>query len=237
MVTASSNNTKPALVRFYEHPNGGEDFRGRTLSSILNWRDDDLEYVHNFIQILFPLPEGSPINSQAPVIDRATFEAFHSRPELRARLRESFVRMLSFYGFALQETGGELKISPAANFRTAAKNWFQPYSHNHLRITRIIRSLRVLGLEREAEAFFLALRELSPAGDRKISTTSWRYWTRAAKRPLYLAPEDNEDDGHGADFLYEFEKSRQKRDGSADAETRSTHENRQSEIKAQKGVI
>ena len=218
MATHNSNHPKPKLVSFYQHPNGGRDFAGRTLSSILQWQDKDLEYSHDYIQTLFPLPERSPVNYQAPVIDRATFDAFRSRPELRARLRESFVRILSFYGFELQERHGQLKISPAANFLPVSKNWVMKFNHNHLRITRIIRSLRVLGLEREAEAFFAALEQVYQAANGKIGPRSLMFWTRAAKRPLYLAPEQSEDEGDGADFLYEFEKTLQESEDSADAE-------------------
>lgn len=33
------------------------------------------------------------------------------------------------------------------------------------------------------------------------------FWTRAAERPLYLAPEDERDEGLGRDYLYEYEAS------------------------------
>lgn len=221
MAKHNSHRAQPELVSFYEHPNGGRDFKGRTLSSILQWPDGELEYSHNYIQVMFPLPERSPVNFQAPVIDRATFDAFHCRPELRARLRESFIRILSFYGFELQEANGRPKISPAAGFVSASKNWVMKFNHNHLRITRIIRSLRVLGLEEEAEAFFAALEHLCQSVDVRISSSSLMFWTRAAKRPLYLAPEQDEDGGDGADFLYEFQKSHERSKDSATSE--ATH--------------
>ncbi|KAI9878499.1 MAG: hypothetical protein M1830_000731 [Pleopsidium flavum] len=221
MTTNQGDVTQPTVISFYEHPNGGKDFRGRTLSSILQWHDRDLEYSHNHIQILFPLPEGSPFNWHAPVIDKATFDAFRSRPELRERLRESFVRILSFYGFKLEERDGDLKVLPAPNFSTASKLWVRPVDHNHLRITRIIRSLRVLGLEGQAEAFFIALEQLRQERKGRISSKSLMYWTRAATRPLYIAPEDHRDEGKGADFLYEFEKKRQERKGGEDVGAKS----------------
>ena len=34
------------------------------------------------------------------------------------------------------------------------------------------------------------------------------FWRRAAERPLYLAPEDERDEGRGQAFLYEFEERR-----------------------------
>ena len=41
-----------------------------------------------------------------------------------------------------------------------------------------------------------------------IGARSLEFWTRAAERPLYLAPEDERDEGRGKDFLYEYEARR-----------------------------
>jgi hypothetical protein len=45
-------------------------------------------------------------------------------------------------------------ILRAANWRKAFSNWTGSFDHNHLRISRIIRCLRVLGLQTEYKAFF-----------------------------------------------------------------------------------
>jgi len=116
----------------------------------------------------------------------------------------ALVRMLRFYGFEMR-TGGT--IAPGANFHVASRNWVKRFNHNHLRITRIIRSLRVLGLENAADEFFKALEDVYGRSE-KISEKSMMFWNRAAKRPLFIAPEDDEDGGTGAGFLYEFEKKR-----------------------------
>lgn len=92
------------LVSFFE---GTEvDYRGRKLSDILAWPDDKLELSHDYIQTVFPLPEESRINWSAILIDREVFDAFHSQPKLRTKLREAFTRMLSFYGFKWFEQEG-----------------------------------------------------------------------------------------------------------------------------------
>lgn len=220
MSTQVSMIASPPLVRFYDPQTQGKDSKGRTLISILAWSDDELEYCHDYIQTLFPLPEGSPFNYSAPIIDRETFDAFRSRPALRARLRKSFERMLEFYGFRYRLTpteGDGLKIVPGNNFRQASKNWVKKFNHNHLRITRILRSLRVLGLEGVAEDFYQTLRKVYDGQAEYqglggvISGKSMMYWGRAARRPLFIAPEDDHDDGGGQDFLYEFEQSRLER--------------------------
>jgi len=95
------------------------------------------------------------------------------------------------------------------NFAKASQNWVYRFDHNHLRITRIIRSLRVLGLEEEALAFFKALKLVQEASN--ISSISLMYWSRAAFRPLDIAPEvdpEDEDLVRGPRFLREFEAKR-----------------------------
>ncbi|KAL9077637.1 MAG: hypothetical protein Q9161_000009 [Pseudevernia consocians] len=206
------------LVRFYDPTIQAADPAGRTLSSILALPDTELEYCHDYIQLLFPLPERSAYHPTAPVIDAATFHAFRSRPDLQSQLTTALTRMLHFYGFApapASNAAADMAILPVAHFPRASRNWLQRFNHNHLRITRIIRSLRVLGLDEHAAAFHRALSAVYDGGRSGIGAKTMMFWTRAAERPLYLAPEDERDEGRGKDFLYEFEASRQ---GEADGE-------------------
>ncbi|KAL8960762.1 MAG: hypothetical protein Q9183_005409 [Haloplaca sp. 2 TL-2023] len=201
-----STTTLPFPVRFYSNTAPASDSRGRTLVDILSFDRSQLETRHDYIQLLFPLPERSPFNPSAPIIDKATFHQFACRPDLQARLRSSLTMMLSFYGFELVASSNAVERHP--DFLAASKNWLKPFNHNHLRITRIIRSCRILGLEEEAEGFYRALVKVADDFPEKRLGKSMLYWRRAAKRPLYLAPEDDEDFGHGKDFLYEVERGR-----------------------------
>jgi hypothetical protein len=64
----------------------------------------DLEAEHDYIQTLFPIPETSMIvGRSAPIIDGEVFNAFRSRPELQARLKDAFNRILWFYGLVLEK--------------------------------------------------------------------------------------------------------------------------------------
>lgn len=206
MSSNSSRTNQPPLVRFYDPAIAAPDYQGRTLSTILAWDDRKLESCHDYIQVIFPLPEGSAFAWSVPIIDEATFDAFRSRPELRARLRDSFIRILSFYGFELQQTADGPKVTRSPHFSTAARNWVRRFDHNHLRITRIIRSLRVLGLEAEATAFYDALNEVYDAYRGHIGQKSMKFWTRAISRPLHLAPDLDSDESEGEDFLYDHDE-------------------------------
>lgn len=204
-----STTSTPPIVRFYDPHLQATDAQGRDLPTILAWSDPHLEYSHDYIQTLFPLPERSPIDPSAPVINRATFTAFRSRPELRSQLRQALNRICLFYGFRLQGDINTFTVERQGSgvFEARARNWVTRFNHNHLRISRIIRSLRVLGLDEEAKAFFDAVKKVHDDTAR-ISDRSLMFWTRAMERPLYLAPEDEEDEGMGKDFLYEFEEQK-----------------------------
>ena len=135
------------------------DNRGRYLREILLWDDVDLEYVRDYIQWLFPTFERSAFQPDAPILTKETSAAFRVDPVLQDQLRTSFARLLRFYGFALDLSTG-IRIAAASNFPERAKVWLTRGNHNHLRITRILKSLTALGLREEAQAFLSCLEDL-----------------------------------------------------------------------------
>ena len=170
------------LVSYYTGESS--DDQGRYLTDIQGWNDDQLEGVHDFIQWMFPLRERSSVNWDAPTLDEFTVQQFRSRPDLREKLQTSFARMLAFYGLELK-TGIPTGVVPAQNFAIRAQNWLWAGNHNHLRITRILKSLKALGLEAEATAFFASLnliyeaeKEKTPPG---ISARTFQFWREAVQ--------------------------------------------------------
>jgi hypothetical protein len=155
------------------------DNRGRYLSQIQSWDFDRLEDVHDFIQWLFPLPEPSPVNPAAPTLDQASIAEFQRRPDLQSHLLRSFQTMLAFYGFELADKAPPA-IRRGPEFTKRAANWLSPGNHNHLRITRILRSLHLLGLDAYARAFFSALQEVYKEMPSRSTAASFDYWKRAA---------------------------------------------------------
>jgi hypothetical protein len=159
------------LIAFYRE--GARDDRGRTLAEMLAWDDERLEDVHDFIQWLFPLPEPSGATPAAPVLDSETMAAFHSTPVMRERLRQAFDRMLRFYG--LRWNGAV--VERAEDFRERAKNWLWPGNHNHLRLTRMLRSTLLPGLEIESAGLFRALNAIYREYPHRISLRTHAFWS------------------------------------------------------------
>ncbi len=139
------------------------DSEGRYLSEIQQWPDRELESVHDFVQWMFPLTDPSPVNPEAPVLDAETIQEIRSRPELQDSVRRSLQRMRRFY--------------------EGSSHWLWPGNHNHLRITRILKCLKLLGLDAEAGAFFQYLEKIYEQERGKprpgITERSFEFWRNA----------------------------------------------------------
>ena len=162
------------LVDFYLGT--APDDHGRTFDAILAHDDEWLEYTHNFIQWLFPLTSISGANPTAPTLDAAQIVEFRSNPTLQKQLLRAFDRMLDFYG--LDRTPNS--ISKAPNWAQRKSLWFTHPSHNHLRITRILKCLSTLGMEPEARMLYdrlVLLKETEPGCG--IPATAFNHWANA----------------------------------------------------------
>ncbi|MGB5328697.1 MAG: opioid growth factor receptor-related protein [Gammaproteobacteria bacterium] len=162
------------ITNFYSGMEG--DDQGRMLADILQHDDTWLERTHDYIQWLFPNREASTVTPWAPLITSEDVEEFSSKASLRNELRVSFRRILSFYGMEVSEG----RIVKAANWDERKHNWFTQDTHNNMRITRILKCLMALSLEREARHFYKVLKNLvendTGCG---ITPPSIRYWSEA----------------------------------------------------------
>lgn len=168
------------LVNFYL----GEatDPEGRTIEEIWNWDDESLEAVHDYVQWLFPLPEPSRFNAEAPLLTGEDVARFRGEARLGQRLQRSFERFLRFLGLRLE---GDRVIDGANLPARCEEVWTHP-NHNWLRISRVLRSLSLLGLGSEARALHDWLSEarernlIGPARPWVVADT-FRYWDQAIR--------------------------------------------------------
>ena len=137
----------------------GTDDRGRSVFDVLAFDDAALERTHDFIQWLFPLAEPSGAVPDAPVLTPDDVLAIGESGMALCALAAATDRMDAFY--------------------RATHDWLMPNDHNHLRITRIIRSLRLLVGDREADAFRAAILARVEATRAPISLRSRGYWATA----------------------------------------------------------
>nr|XP_013809016.1 PREDICTED: opioid growth factor receptor [Apteryx mantelli mantelli] len=111
-----------------------------------SWWDnyEVLEENHSYIQWLFPLREHG-MNWQARPLTCQEIEAFKKSSEVMQRFERAYQLMLRFYGITLtNQKTGELKR--AENWTERFQN-LNRFSHNNLRITRILKCLGEMGYE------------------------------------------------------------------------------------------
>lgn len=137
----------------------GPDARGRGLFEVLAFNDVALEQTHDFIQWLFPLTEPSAAVPDAPVLGPEEVQAIRDSGMAQCAMAAATDRMDSFY--------------------RATHDWLMPNDHNHRRITRIIRSLRLLRDDEHADAFRAAILARVDETRAPISARSRGYWMTA----------------------------------------------------------
>ena len=120
------------------------DHRGRILAMLLQQTDHQAETTHDYIQWLFPLDEPSRSVNGAPVLTEMEIDEIRDSSLAQANLDKSARWFLGF----LERND----------------HWITKYNHNHLRITRVIRSLRLLASDEAADEF--RDKVLALAGDR-----------------------------------------------------------------------
>ena len=152
----TSNHSSP-LVAFHCHD--GHDHAGRHHRVILAFDDDAMHELHDFIQWLFPLPEPSRAFHAAPVLSQDDLAVMRASAVCQARLAAARARMTEF-----------LNANPV---------WLQAYDHTHLRITRMIRSTRLIAGDEAADDvrdYFLhrARSTFAP-----INPTTLAFWANA----------------------------------------------------------
>ena len=131
-----------SLVNFLNET--GPDHQGRYLRDIWDFDDKAIEQTHDFIQWMFPLTEKSMSVPGVPTLSAEDVEAIRTSEVARGNLEKSAQWYLGF----LQRND----------------HWIRSYDHNHLRITRAIKSLRLLVSQETAKAFLNSVFDIT--GDR-----------------------------------------------------------------------
>ena len=135
------------------------DYRGRILDMLLQQTDHQAEATHDYIQWMFPLDEPSRSVNGVPLLTELEIDEIRQSSLAQANLGES---ARWFIGFLERND-----------------HWITKYNHNHLRITRVIRSLRLLASDMAADEF--RDKVLALAGDNLnlVDQKARGFWTNS----------------------------------------------------------
>lgn len=151
---------EPNLVSFLKGT--GPNHSGRYIEQILEMEDEELEDVHDYIQWLFPLTEPSAAAPRSPTLTDEDISIIKEDTIIQDNLNKALERMEQFYD--------------------SNDHWLEDYNHNHLRITRIIKSLNLL-LDRDiAERFHHKIMKRVDDSKESVSNESISYWNNALNK-------------------------------------------------------
>jgi len=141
--------------------NNEPDFKNRFLKDIWNFSDEAIEHTHDFIQLLFPLNEKSSAVSNGIYLD--SNEAVQSI-KANKLATENIVKSSKWFLLFLARNS----------------HWKRKHDHNYLRVTRIIKSLRLLVSDQEANKFYELFMQLVDENLKlKINSITLHYWENA----------------------------------------------------------
>lgn len=130
------------------------------------WRKDHdwLEETHDYIQWAFPLPVVSRYNPTAPRLRADEPGLIGSMPSVEVNFRRNLTMMSKFYDDRL--------------------DWTRSHDHNHLRITRILKSTRLLLPRSGLDMKFYAMIVLR-ARSGSVNAETISIWTDVVRRKHY----------------------------------------------------
>lgn len=144
----------------------------RTLRKLRWWVDDEnwqaIEEAHDFVQVLFPLTEPGKANRDLVLTERDV----RYLQQDKEFLKHSLIALHCMYKFfGLKATPDGMVIEHKRRFYT----FFVTSQHNHLRITRMLKFMRLMGLKKSHARF----RTFCVQAARDMKLPSLRYWKTA----------------------------------------------------------
>jgi hypothetical protein len=151
----------------------------RTLAKILASSNNVLATREDFLDCMFPLPDAAE-----PRLTSSMIAKFKESQEMKGAFLRGYTRMLGFLGFAEMPPGN---VTLTLGFDPEEHPWANVFDPNHDRITRMIRSMRLLGFESQAQKFYKGL--ITAAKGFPVQPPGLESWRRVTFRSVTLAPE------------------------------------------------
>lgn len=145
------------LVQF--HLGRGRDAAGRRHQDVIALDDDHLEWTYDWTQWTFPLYDPSEQCPQAPVLDAQDHATLRESDVARERMGLALTRMVAFLG--------------------DGSRWLRESDYNHFRITRAIRSARLVLGDQHANDFRRTVLEMMMRRPHRVGRKALCHWREA----------------------------------------------------------
>ena len=149
-----------------------KDDKHRTITDILAYNKWQLEYRHDYIQLVFPTDEQS-MHSLLPPISDDDIICLRENEDALNNIRTMYKHMLLFWKI----DDNHLNIWN----KNIRRHWNNKNNHNHLRMTRVLKSLKLLQLDEEYDDFCRRINYIILVPECKISTETINIWNNIIK--------------------------------------------------------
>ena len=152
---------KSGLIEFLSGE--GDDPDGRHITTFVAATDDDLENSRDLFQWVFPLQEPSKTTPKSPILSRKDLDIIRGNPEVNREVTISLNHACNRY----------------LRFLDSRRSWLTHHDHKHLRITRIIKSLRLIMGDRWADRFKMRVLEIAGKDVSFVGEIAKQHWSDA----------------------------------------------------------
>jgi hypothetical protein len=170
------NELPETVIQFYKGK--GAILHGLSLTAI----HSEFERNERYLPLMFPTDKQDTSYPYVPVLNSTLIQNLRNDSLFGVQLHLSFTLTLMFYGFMPSHNArGEMDgIEPTTRFDQRSAVWLTSKSSHFSHITRILYSLRILGLEKQSKLFLAALQKVAKANPKTITKLTLVEWTAAA---------------------------------------------------------
>lgn len=143
------------------------DAKGRYYNGILQQSDEWLEHCHDYIQEIFPTDEPSMFVLHAPIVTIEDANKWSQNIFIRQNMKYALERMIKFY---------------STTNRFGKYFWVEKQNHNYRRVSRILRSLRLFGLDDEADMFYEFVNNIADENPNVVNADTRAFWAKNNER-------------------------------------------------------
>lgn len=169
------------------------------LEQFQTYSDDDVERVHDFVQILFPTDSQSQAQPGAPYLSPEDMARMYQDKKFKSSAKQALEKMLAFYGLAYNPDNMQME-----RLKDREENYKKYFvrggsgQHNWMRLTRILRFLELMCWDEEKCALANQLQEMQkeiPVELDKRYKNSLRFWKDfidrcKSKQRMYYCPKN-----------------------------------------------
>ena len=166
----------------------GKIFKFKSCEEFRKANDKNLESHHDYIQVVFPNLERSGYANRDLYLNKnlKKWQELMQNLELRLKIQKNLnlnlIRILKFFGFEVTLDKNSKII------RLVAKNdgvVFNPGDHNSLRLTRVLKCLKIFGLDNEYNLIINSIdsnKEIMTKINKNLTLKkSYEYWIKSKK--------------------------------------------------------